>query len=159
MLAARIDVQAVDLFRGLCAVMTDCKPFSEAQKCNCTIVHSFSLSEIEGPPVLSVHYTVRPWHSMDIARAETSIRYMSTASAAQRLTSLQHPLLAYFNMPLQYCLVLLAAQRLHNNEVHKADVLDNTVTKVIAKGLPNLDTVTDTQVWNLAGLDCTYTTQ
>ena len=45
----------------------------------------------------------------------------------------------------------------HNNKAHKAHVLDNAESKVISKGLPNLDAIADAKFWQLAWLDCSST--
>ena len=50
---------------------------------------------------------------------------------------------------------------LHNDKRDEADVTDDTKTEVVPKGLPDLDTIADTEIRHLAGLDCasTHTTQ
>lgn len=55
--------------------------------------------------------------------------------------------------------MLADSHRLHNDKVHKADVLDNAVSKIVSKRLPNLDSIPNAQVWDLTGLDCKHTTK
>ena len=43
---------------------------------------------------------------------------------------------------------------LHNDEVDKANVLDDPIAKIPAKGLPNLDTIAEPEVWELTWLHC-----
>jgi len=44
-----------------------------------------------------------------------------------------------------------------NDKVHEADVLDDSIAKVISKRLANLNSISNAQVWNLARLDCAPT--
>ena len=55
--------------------------------------------------------------------------------------------------------MLADSHRLHNDKVHKADVLDNAVSKIVSERLPNLDSIPNAQVWDLTGLDCKHTTK
>lgn len=42
----------------------------------------------------------------------------------------------------------------HDGKADKADLLHDTKAKVIAKGLADLDTVSDAKLWDLTRLDC-----
>lgn len=46
------------------------------------------------------------------------------------------------------------ASHLNDDKRDEADVTDDTNAKVVAEGLPDLDTIADAEVRHLAGLDC-----
>ena len=47
---------------------------------------------------------------------------------------------------------------LHNDKRDKANFLHDTNAKIVAKRLPNLDTVSYPKLWKLAWLHCTHST-
>lgn len=58
-----------------------------------------------------------------------------------------------------HVLAALRVSRLHDDEADKADVTDDSNAKIVPKGLADLDSVAQSKVRHLAGLDCTATQQ
>lgn len=56
-----------------------------------------------------------------------------------------------------YVAVYTCLSHSYNDKAHKAQVLDDAESKVISKGLPNLDAIADAKFWQLAWLDCSST--
>ena len=50
------------------------------------------------------------------------------------------------------CCYMLAC--LHNDKIDEANILDDPIAKVPAKGLSNLDTIAQPEVWELTWLHC-----
>ena len=57
----------------------------------------------------------------------------------------------------RYFVVHTRPSHSYNDKAHKAHVLDDAESKVISKGLPNLDAIADAKFWQLAWLDCSST--
>ena len=57
----------------------------------------------------------------------------------------------------RYFAVYTCLSHSYNDKAHKAQVLDDAESKVISKGLPNLDAIADAKFWQLAWLDCSST--
>ena len=58
-----------------------------------------------------------------------------------------------------HVLAALRVSSLHDDEADEADVTDDSNAKIVAKGLADLDSIAQSKVRHLAGLDCTATQQ